>query len=68
MCLKDLYNDICIEIAERWHIEYKSAVKLSYYAKIFNTSEDAMKGILLRNPEMAEILPNWWTIKKYVIN
>lgn len=68
MCLKDVYNNICIEIADRWHIEYRSAVKLSHYAKILNTSENAMKGILLRNPDMTEILPDWWTRKKYVIN
>ena len=66
MSLKKLYNDICIEIADRWHIEYQSAVNLTYYAKIFGTSETAMKGILLRNPDMIEILPDWWTSKKYI--
>ena len=63
--LKDIYNDICIEVAKNWQNEGKGAVSIEYLARIIGTSIPAMKGMLRRNLEMVEVLPDYYTTKEF---
>lgn len=65
--LKEIYNDICVETAKNWQSEGRGAVSIEYLAKIIGTSIPAMKGMLKRNLEMVEVLPDYYTTKEFAL-